>query len=63
MTITKAKKAFSGFTTWHNRVVKSKYKTTKKVLWNYYAMTIINEFTLEIPSYQTKSGHPEIWRY
>ncbi len=61
MTQAEVKKRFYGFTYWHNRMVKDQYKRKKKTLWEVYSNELMNTGTVELPSYQTKSGHPETW--
>ena len=61
MTVTEAKKRFRGFTRWHNSLVKPEYKCRKAKLWEFYGTELMNTGILEIPSRESKDGHPYLW--
>jgi hypothetical protein len=62
MTLSQAKKAFVGFTRWHNQRVPKEHRCKKAVLWQIYAEELMNTGNIELHSYETLSGHPEMWQ-
>jgi hypothetical protein len=61
MTLTEAKKRFSGFTRFHNSIVEDKYKCKKAVLWQIYGEDLMNTGCIEISSYESKDNRPHMW--
>ena len=62
MTITEAKKRFNGFTRWHNKRVPKEHRCTRAILEQIYIEELMNTGTIELESYETISGRPEIWQ-
>lgn len=62
MSETEAKKRFRGFTKWYNSRVRKEFRRRKDTLWRIYGGELMNTGTIELSSYETISGHPEIYQ-